>query len=109
MMVFYIVNQTERREAMFSSKRYLTKGVQSEIPLELQLFMWGCIDRLPEERDYFQVFKLENLNGIQKIIHFSEQPKYRREYLIPADNLITAKVYIIDSDTYSIMLLAEEY
>ena len=94
---------------MFNNQRYLTKGVQSEIPLELQLFMWGCIDKLLEERDYFQVFKLENLGGIQKITHFSEQPEYHREYLVPTENPITAKVYIINSDTYSTMLLAEEY
>ena len=94
---------------MFNNHRYLTKGVQSEIPLELQLFMWGCIDRLPEERDYFQVFKMESLNGIQKITHFSEQTEYYKEYFIPTDKPITAKVYIIDSDTYSTMLLAEEY
>jgi hypothetical protein len=96
-------------ENMFNNQRYLTKGVQSEIPLELQLFMWGCIDKLLEERDYFRVFKLENLGGIQKITHFSEQPAYRKEYLIPIDNPITTKIYIIDSDTYSTMLLAEEY
>lgn len=94
---------------MFNNQRYLTKGVQTDIPLELQLFLWGCIDGLPEERDYFQVFKLENMDGIQKITHFSEQPEYRREYLIPTGNPITAKVYIIDSDDYSTMLLAEEY
>lgn len=94
---------------MFNNQRYLTKGIQSEIPIELQLFMWGCIDKLPEERDYFQVFKLENLGGIQKITHFSEQPTYRREYLIPTCNTITSKVYIIDSDEYSTMLLASEY
>ncbi len=94
---------------MFNNQRYLTKGVQAEIPLELQLFMWNCIDRLPKERDYFQVFKLETLNSIQKITHFSEQPAYRKEYLIPIDNPITAKVYIIDSDEYSTMLLASEY
>lgn len=94
---------------MFNNHRYSTKGVQSEIPIGLQLFMWGCIGKLPEECDYFQVFKLENLGGIQKITHFSEQPTYRREYLIPTGNPITSKVYIIDSDTYSTMLLAEEY
>ena len=38
---------------MFNNQRYLTKGVQAEIPIELQLFMWGCIDKLPEERDLF--------------------------------------------------------
>lgn len=94
---------------MFNNQHYLTKGVQAEIPLELQLFMWSCINRLPEECDYFQVFKMESLNGIQKITHFSEQPAYHKEYLIPIDNLITAKVYIIDSDEYSTMLLASEY
>lgn len=94
---------------MFNNQRYLTKGVQAEIPLELQIFMWSCIDGLPDVRDYLQVFKLENLNGIQKITHFSEQPEYRKEYLIPTGNPITAKVYIIDSVEYSTMLLAEEY
>ncbi|MDE7364780.1 MAG: DUF960 domain-containing protein [Ruminococcus sp.] len=94
---------------MFNNQRYLTKGVQVEIPLELQIFMWSCIDGLPEERDYFQVFKLKYLDGIQRITHFSEQPEYRMEYLIPTDNTITAKVYVIDSEEYSTMLLAEEY
>ena len=94
---------------MFGNQRYLTKEVQSEVPIELQLFMWGCIDRLHEECDYFHVFKLENFNGIQKITHFSEQPEYRKEYLISTGNPITSKVYIIDSEEYSTMLLAEEY
>ena len=94
---------------MFGNQCYLTRGVQAEIPLELQLFMWECIDRLPEERDYFQVFRLENFNGIQKITHFSEQPEYHKEYLIPTCNTTTSKVYIIDSEEYSTMLLAEEY
>ena len=94
---------------MFNNQRYLTKGVQSEIPLELQLFMWECLDRMSEPKDYFQVFRLENLGGIQKITNFSEQPEYHKEYLIPTNKPITAKIYIIDSDTYSTMLLAEEY
>ena len=95
---------------MFSNQRYLTRGVYSEIPLELQLFMWECINRLPENRDYFQVFKLENINDIQRITHFSEQPEYRMEYLLPAiTNPITAKVYVIDDGDHSTMLLAEEY
>ena len=95
---------------MFSNQRYLTRGVYSEIPIELQLFMWECIDRLPENRDYFQVFELENLGGIQRITHFSEQPEYRIEYLLPAiANPVKAKVYVIDEGDHSTMLLAEEY
>ena len=95
---------------MSSNHRYLTRGVYSEIPLELQLFMWECIDRLPENCDYFQVFELENLGNIQRITHFSEQPEYRMEYLLPAiANPITVKVYVIDDGDHSTMLLAEEY
>lgn len=31
------------------------------------------------------------------------------EYLIMTDNPVTAKIYVIDSEEYSTMLLAEEY
>ena len=56
---------------MFQNKRFLTRGVQAEIPVELQLFLWHCIDNLPEERDYFQVFALKEIDGKQHIHHFS--------------------------------------
>ena len=67
---------------MFSNQRYITRGVIAEIPLELQLFMWDCIDTLPAERDYFQVFQLSSVNGFQKVKHFSEQPEYEKEYIL---------------------------
>ena len=95
---------------MFNNQRYLTRGVEAEIPLALQLFLWSCIDRLPEERDYFQVFRLEPLGEtMQRITHESEQPAYKKVYLIPSDKPITEKLYVIDSDDYSTMLLASEY
>ena len=55
------------------------------------------------------IFRCSNFGTMQKIMHFSEQPEYCMEYLIPSDNPITAKVYAIDSEEYSTMLLAEEY
>ncbi|MDE5582184.1 MAG: DUF960 domain-containing protein [Ruminococcus sp.] len=94
---------------MFNNRRYLTRGIDAEIPFELQLFMWDCIDRLPEECDYFQVFELNDLGGMQRIIHFSEQPEYRMNYFIPTNKAVNAKVYVIDSEDYSTMLLANEY
>ena len=95
---------------MFNNQRYLTRGVEAEIPLALQLFLWNCIDRLPTERDYFQIFRLEPMGKtMQRITHESEQPAYKKVYLIPSDNPITEKIYIIDSDDYSTMLLASEY
>ncbi|WP_298483810.1 DUF960 domain-containing protein [uncultured Ruminococcus sp.] len=94
---------------MFSNKRYLTIGVQTDIPFELQLFMWGCIDKLATQRDYFQVFKLEVIDGRQYIRHSSEQPEYSKDYLIYFNNPVNQKVYVIDDCDHSTMLLAEEY
>ena len=94
---------------MFQNKRFLTRGVQAELPVELQLFLWNCIDQLPEERDYFQVFKLDVANGNQHIHPFSEQPEYSKEYMMDLDNPVNQKVYVIDDTDHSTMLLAEEY
>lgn len=93
---------------MFDNQRYITRGIDAEIPFELQVLMWEAISFIPEP-DYLQIFRLEPFGTMQKITHFSEQPEHHREYLIQTDNPITTKVYIIDSDTYSTMLLAEEY
>lgn len=53
---------------MFKNAKYLTRGVQSEIPVELQLFMWSCIKSVPEP-DYLQIFRPEP-------IFFGENPRY---------------------------------
>ncbi|MDE5557612.1 MAG: DUF960 domain-containing protein [Ruminococcus sp.] len=94
---------------MFDNQRYITRGILTEIPFELQLFMWECIDRMPELKDYLQVFTFESVGILQKITHTSEQPEYCMNYFIPCSTPVTAKVYIIDSIEYSTMLLAEEY
>ena len=94
---------------MPENNRYLTCGVDSTIPLELQLLLWDCVDRLPDPKDYLQVFELKPSGSMQSITHTSEEPEYHRVYLIPSDAPITAKVYIIDDGDHSTMLLAEEY
>ena len=94
---------------MFDNQRYITRGIIDMIPLELQLFMWDCVDRMPEPKDYFQIFELSDLGSMQRIVHKSEQPEYKMNYFIPTSKALTAKVYIIDSEEYSTMLLAAEY
>ena len=66
---------------MFNGKRYLTKGVDLTIPLELQIFMWSCIDNLKVEKDYLQVFNLSVFNSIQRVEHKQEVPEYQNTYL----------------------------
>ena len=94
---------------MFNNPRYLTRGVQAEISPPLQIFIWNCIELLPEECDYLQMFELKPFGGMQQIEHTAEEPEYKKIYLIPSDNPITAKIYVIDSDSYCTMLLASEY
>ena len=94
---------------MSNHNRYLTCGVDSTIPLPLQLFLWSCVDSLPDERDYLQVFELTAEDGKQRIVHHTEQPLYRKEYLLPSSDPITEKLYIIDDGDHSTMLLASEY
>jgi hypothetical protein len=94
---------------MFDNSRYLTCGVDSAIPLELQLFLWECVDRLPEPKNYLQVFELSPSGTMQSIVHCSEEPEYRKVYMIPSDTPITEKLYIIDDGDHSTMLLSSEY
>lgn len=91
-------------------KRYLTRGVDNTIPIELQIFLWNAIDNMPEPKDYLQIFELTSKGGVQYIHHKSEQPEFEMTYILPAvRNAVNAKVYCIDSEEYCTMLLAEEY
>ncbi len=94
---------------MFSKNRYLTKGVQEEIPLELQLFMWERISSLPIEKGYLQIFRLSCKDKKLTVIHEQEQPKYKHTYTFAYPNAIEEKVYVIDDGDHCTMLLAEEY
>ncbi|MBR4626086.1 MAG: DUF960 domain-containing protein [Ruminococcus sp.] len=94
---------------MTESKRYLTCGVDSTIPLELQLFLWECVERMPAPCDYLQVFELSPSGAMQSIVHSSEEPEYRQVYMIPSETPITEKLYIIDDGDHSTMLLSSEY
>lgn len=90
--------------------RYLTRGVNAEIPPELQLFMWQAIDQMPQPKDYLQVFRLSVENGLQVIHHSSEQPEFEMTYILAAaDTAVTEKVYVIDDGEHCTMLLASEY
>ena len=90
--------------------RYLTRGIDASIPLEIQLFLWNAIDNMPEPKDYLQIFELTKKSGLQCILHKSEQPEYNMTYILPTvENAIECKIYCIDSTDYCTMLLSEEY
>ena len=94
----------------FKNKRFATRGVAEKVPPLLQLFMWQCIDGMPTPKDYLQVFKLSTEDGKQKITHIQEQPDYKQEYLLNSDaSVCICKIFVIDDESHSTMLLAEEY
>ena len=95
---------------MLNNQRYATRGVTTTVPLMLQIILWDLIDSMEvEEKDYLQVFKLTTDGTTQRITHSQEQPPYERALEFRTDNPITAKIFVIDDETHTTMLLAEEY
>ena len=95
---------------MFENQKFLTSGVQNEIPSWLIDLIWCMIFSMKtEHKDYLQVFTLTKTPIGQHIVHEQEQPLYRYELDVPSDDAVDAKVFVIDDLTHSTMLLAEEY
>lgn len=94
----------------FNNKRFITKGVAENISPLLQIIMWQYIDELSLPKDYLQVFDLTIENGKQKIKHTQEEPEYHNEYILNTNaDFYSGKIFVIDDETHSTMLLAEEY
>ena len=101
---------------MFKNPRYLTRGVQHDIPVNVQIMLWQLIDKFVVSGttvDYLQVFVLTAKGTadypLQHVVHSQEQPDYKMEYVAECRNPVTAKIYCIDDSVQSTMLLAEEY
>ena len=95
---------------MFNNPRYCTKGISETVPLLTQIILWNLIDSMEvEEKDYLQVFRLTTDGTTQHITHSQEQPPYERTLEFRTDHPITAKIFVIDDETHTTMLLAEEY
>lgn len=97
---------------MFDNSRYLTKGINEEVPLNLQILLWSMIDTLLIEKDYLQVFKIKIINknaNLIEIEHTTEQPNYKKTIQAVASIERDMKIYVIDDGDHTTMLFAEEY
>ena len=94
----------------FQNKRLVMIGVCTEIPDILQILMWKMAEEL-EDADYLQVFELMGTQDDVLIVHSQEVPPY--ENILKVNCAVELgfrkKVYIIDDETHSTILLAEEY
>lgn len=92
--------------------RYITRGINEKIDLQLQILLWSLVDDLQIEKDYLQVFKLSRVGDVINIEHTQEVPEYKSSIKVNAKDLEfkeEIKIYVIDSGVYSTMLLLEEY
>lgn len=101
---------------MFDKDRFVTRGVNERIPVELQMYMWNQIDNMDvKSKDYLQIFNLYPATSgfydcCQGVCHTQEQPYYTSTSFFSVDySKVTAKVYVIDDFTHSTMLLSDEY
>ena len=96
--------------------RYVTRGVNDEVDIRLQLIMWSMIDKLNDEGnvelDYLQVFKIKKEENKIVINQSQEVPEYSCTYEIELEDIHIddeIKLYVIDSGEYSTMLFPSEY
>lgn len=99
------------------TSRYVTCGINENLPDEIQMMLWLSIDSLRitdnDKLDYLQVFSFRRLGDTFEITHKQEEPdmvhthhtKYKDEY----ENLLSEKVFVIDDGDHSTMLFAYEY
>lgn len=94
---------------MFNNPRYITRGIASDLSPIFCAILWDCIDQMPAEKDYLQVFKVSTQHSQTVFTHSQEQPPYSKTYRFTIDFGFTGTIFVIDDGDHSTMLLAEEY
>ena len=97
--------------------RYVTRGVNEEVDVRLQLIMWSMIDKLKDEGnvelDYLQVFRIRKEGKKIVISQSQEVPEYSCTYEIELEDIQIddeIKLYEIDNGVEgSIILFPWEY
>ena len=97
--------------------RYVTRGVNEEVDIRLQLMIWSMLDKLKDEEnvelDYLQVFRIRK-EGKKIVINQSQEvPEYSCTYEIEIEDIQIddeIKLYVIDNGFEgSIILFPWEY
>lgn len=97
--------------------RYVTREVNEEVDIRLQLIMWFMLDKLKDEGnvelDYLQIFKIRK-DGNKIVINQSQEvPEYSCTYEIELEDIQIddeIKLYVIDNGFEgSIILFPWEY
>ena len=99
-----------------NGSRYVSRGINNEIPIDVQIFMWKLIEELKDtigDVDYLQVFTISTVNKSEntiRIIHSQEVPEYKKIWIFEASEPCNEeKIFVIDDWSHATMLLAKEY
>lgn len=98
-------------KGLFTSEKYMTKGIHNELEQDLQILLWELIENMDIEKDYLQVFKMRSIDqNSVRIIHKQEIPSYEKEYIISElKETADMNIFVIDSGEYCTMMFAHEY
>ncbi|WP_226528171.1 DUF960 family protein [Metabacillus niabensis] len=95
--------------------RYVTRAINEEVNIELQVLLWELLDSIAVKRkdkmDYLQIFELVNNGNNIRIINFQEQPAMKEEFIIGKGklNIKDATIWIIDEPNNQTMLFPSDY
>ena len=85
-------------------QRYMTKGIQEFLPIEVQFFLWELQMNLratEKDIDYLQVYHLSTIakdcKTFQVIHHEAEKSKHSAMYCLEAEICVKDKIYIIQT------------
>lgn len=99
-----------------NGSRYVSRGINDEIPIDVQIFMLQLIEELKNtigDVDYLQIFTISTVDESEntiRIIHSQEVPEYKKIWIFEASEPCNEeKIFVIDDGNHSTMLLAEEY
>lgn len=103
-------NDSKEERPIFTNPRYITKGIETSLEPALQNILWYLIENMNvEPKDYLQVFRLSIEDNTLILKHSQETPPYHKVEKLTGFKPITARIFVIDDGTHSIMMLAEEY
>ena len=84
--------------------RYVTRGVNEEVDIRLQLMIWSMLDKLKDEEnvelDYLQVFRIRKEGKKIVISQSQEVPEYSCTYEIEIEDIQiddNIKLYVRDN------------
>ena len=74
-----IMKEKQKEGNSMKINRYITRGINESIPLDLQILLWHMVEKDNQPHTDYLHFKLQEDENIP-LTHEQEQPTYKLEY-----------------------------